>query len=49
MAKRYDLSGQGAINAINTLTSLGILEEAGFATRGGKVYVAPEVVAVITA
>jgi Fic family protein len=42
---RYGLSSQGAINAINTLVDLGILQEAGFAdSRRSRVYFAPEVV-----
>ena len=49
VAKRYDLSGQGAINAINVLVSLGILQDAGFSLRGGRAYVAPEVVRVVSA
>jgi len=44
VSRRYSLSGQGAINAIKTLVTLGILEEAGFSNRGGRVYVAPDVV-----
>jgi Fic family protein len=49
VAKRYDLSGQGAINAINVLVSLGILQDAGFPLRGGRAYVAREVVRVVSA
>lgn len=41
----YDLSGQGALNAISTLVGLGILEDAGReGRRGGRVYVARVVV-----
>lgn len=47
--KRYALSGQGAINAINTLVSLGILQDAGFNNRGGRVFVALEVVELVSA
>jgi hypothetical protein len=46
--ERYSLSGQGAINAINTLADLGILEPAEFRTsRGGQLYVARDVVQVL--
>lgn len=48
VAKRYDLSGQGAINAINVLIDLGILADAGFSLRGGRAFVAREVVSVIS-
>jgi Fic family protein len=48
VAKRYGLSGQGAINAINTLVELGILREAGFLQRGARVYMAPEVVQAVS-
>jgi Fic family protein len=45
----YALSGQGALNAINTLVQLGILEDAGrTARRGGRMYVAPRVVEVLS-
>jgi Fic family protein len=45
VADRYSLSGQGAINAINVLVDLGILQEARFYdTRRSRVFVAPEVV-----
>ncbi|HXR60452.1 MAG TPA: Fic/DOC family N-terminal domain-containing protein [Solirubrobacterales bacterium] len=45
VADRYGLSGQGAINAINALVDLGVLQDAGlFDARRSRVYVAPEVV-----
>jgi Fic family protein len=45
VADRYGLSGQGAVNAINALVELHILQEAGFYdSRRSRVYVAPEVV-----
>lgn len=50
VAKRYGVSGQAAINAINTLVDLGILERAQFLLRrGARVYVAPEIVEVLSA
>ena len=48
VSRRYSLSGQGATNAIKTLVILGILKEAGFSNRGGRVYVAPEVVSLVS-
>ena len=48
VAARYGLSGQGAINAINSLAELGILEDAGFQQRGARVYRAPEVVRIVS-
>lgn len=48
VVKRYRLSGQGAINAINTLVELGILQDAGFSSRGGRVFIAPEVVDLVS-
>jgi len=48
VVKRYRLSGQGAINAINTLVELGILQDAGFSNRGGRVFIAPEVVDLVS-
>jgi Fic family protein len=48
VAKRYGLSGQGAINVINTLVELGILRDAGFLQRGARVYMAPEVVRAVS-
>ena len=45
---RYSLSGQGAINAINTLVDLGILEPATFRFSRGQLYVANEVVRVLS-
>jgi Fic family protein len=44
VAKRYDLSGQGATNALRTLEGLGILETTGWRTsRGAQTYRAPRV------
>jgi Fic family protein len=49
VAKRYSLSGQGAFNAIATLLELGIVEVSSRKTRhGAQVYVAPEVVQVVS-
>jgi Fic family protein len=48
VAKRFGLSGQGAINAINALMDLGILEDAGFSLRGGRAFVAREVVRIVS-
>lgn len=48
VAKRYSLSGQGAVNAITTLVDLGILIEWG-SSRGARVYSAQEVVRVVSA
>jgi Fic family protein len=48
VAHRYDLSGQGAINSINTLIGLGILEQSSMRSRNGRLYVAPEVVRVVS-
>jgi Fic family protein len=48
--RQYGLSGQGAINAINALVELEILEPAPVRTsRGGQMYVSRDVVAVIAA
>jgi Fic family protein len=45
VAQRYELSGQGAHNAIRSLLDLGILENSNFTTsNGARVYVAPAVV-----
>ncbi|HWO16143.1 MAG TPA: Fic/DOC family N-terminal domain-containing protein [Solirubrobacterales bacterium] len=47
VAERYALSGQGAINAINTLVDLGILQSTNqIDASGGRLYVAPDVVEV---
>jgi Fic family protein len=47
--ERYGLSGQGAINAINTLVELGILEPAPFRfSRGGQLFVASDVVSIVS-
>lgn len=48
VAERYGLSGQGAINAIMRLVDLGILEDAGFTAGTARVFVAPEVVDLIS-
>lgn len=49
VARRYDLSGQGATNAITALMELGILQAARFVhRRRARVFVAPEVVDVIS-
>jgi len=46
---RFGLSGQGAQNAINTLVSLGILEESGIrAATGARLYVARQVVDIVS-
>ncbi len=50
VADRYDLSGQGAQNAINSLVSLGILSETELRNgRGARVFVADRVVEIISA
>jgi Fic family protein len=50
VSSRYDLSGQGAQNAINSLVSLNILEETTSRNRqGARRYVAPRVVEIISA
>lgn len=49
IADRYHLSRQGALLAIRTLVDLGILEDTGAADyRGARIYVAPEVVRVLS-
>ncbi len=48
VAARYDLSGQGATNAIKTLVDLGILRSAFRLSRGARMYEAPDVMAVLT-
>lgn len=49
VAARYDLSGQGAANAIAALRNLGILEPVtSRRRRGARLYVAPEVVAIFS-
>jgi Fic family protein len=49
VANRYGLSGQGAINAINTLVGLGVLEASGLVnSQGARVYVAPQVVRTVS-
>jgi len=50
VAAQHGVSGQAAINAINALVELGILEQANIRLRrGGRVYVAPEVVEILSA
>jgi hypothetical protein len=50
VARRYDLSGQGATNAIRTLVELGLLAPAPFrAPRGAQMYGAPEVLEALSA
>ena len=49
VARRYELSGQGAINAINSLVDLGVLQESGNVSRGARLFVAAEVVQIISA
>lgn len=45
VASRYQLTHQGAMNAIRTLVDLKILEPAHFKLgRGAQTYVAPEVI-----
>lgn len=46
--ERYSLSGQGAINAINTLVDLGILEPAKLRYSRGQLYVANDVVRILS-
>jgi Fic family protein len=49
VAERYNLSGQGAQNAINSLTALGILENAHLRnSQGARLFVAPKVVDIIS-
>ena len=45
---RYSLSGQGAVNAINTLVDLGILGPAAFRFSRGQRYVAKDVVRILS-
>jgi Fic family protein len=47
VAALYNLSGQGAVNAIRTLVSLGILEPAYRSSRGTQIYRAPRVLNVL--
>jgi Fic family protein len=49
VVSRYAISGQGAINAINTLVDLEILEPAFRARRGAQVWAAPAVVRLVSA
>jgi Fic family protein len=48
VAKRYNLSGQGATNAIRTLVDLGIVRPSFRVSRGTQMYEAPEVVRTIS-
>lgn len=48
VARRYELSGQGAHNAIKSLLDLGILRRAGTRSTGAHLYVAPTVVDVVS-
>lgn len=49
VADRYSLSGQGAQNAINSLTALGILENTQLRnSQGARLFVAPRVVDIIS-
>lgn len=47
VASRYEISGQGAINAINTLVALEILEPA-WRSRGAQLYVSQAVVEIVS-
>jgi Fic family protein len=47
VARRYNVSGQGAVNAINTLIELGIVEP-DHRWRGAQVWVAPAVVRLLS-
>jgi Fic family protein len=50
VASRYEISGQGAINAIKTLRSLGILTNSHMVTRrGAQMFHAPDVLRVLSA
>jgi Fic family protein len=50
VASRYELSGQGAQNAIDALVTLDILRETTLRNRaGGRLFVAPQVVEIISA
>lgn len=49
VARLYELSGQGAANAIQALQTIGILEPAGFRmAAGAEVFCAPDVVGLLT-
>jgi Fic family protein len=48
VAERYQLSGRGAVNAINTLIELNILEPAFRARRGAQVWAAPAVIQLVS-
>ena len=48
VAQRYRLSGQGAVNAITTLTELEILRPAFRARRGAQVWAAPAVIELVS-
>ena len=47
VARRYNLTGQGAVNAINTLVELGIVEP-DHRSRGAQVWIAPAVVSLVS-
>lgn len=49
VARRYELSNQGAGNAIDVLEELGMLQRTGRRVNGAEEFVAPEVVALISA
>jgi Fic family protein len=48
VAKLYELSAQGATNAIKTLVDLDILRPSSRLSRGARMYEAPDVMAVLT-
>lgn len=49
IADRYELSRQGALSAIRTLVELDLLEDTGTVDfRGARIYVAPEVVRIVS-
>lgn len=49
VVNRYGLSGQGAVNAINTLVKLGVLESSPLTdSRGGRFYAAPAVLRAVS-
>lgn len=48
VATRYGLSGQGAINAINALVELEMLESSAIRRRGARLYVAPEILRILS-
>lgn len=48
VVKQYDVSGQGAMNAINGLVDVGMLEPTGIRSAKGQLFVAREVVGLIS-